>query len=66
MAMSRKDYVKFAQAFNDHMGQVPSEHPAHVAARMTLRDLHQNMMDIFAADNPNFDRTRFLDASGML
>lgn len=65
MAMSRKDYVKFAQVFADEMAST-ADSDMGLIARTALRSVHQKVMDIFEADNPNFDRTRFLDASGML
>jgi hypothetical protein len=49
--MSRRDYVRFAALVRDIPGQGAG--PAWIA---------QQMATIFAADNPNFDRDRFLAA----
>jgi len=49
--MSRKDYVKFAEMLRT----IPLEGPA----LCFWKDVRDRIADIFAADNPNFDRERF-------
>lgn len=50
--MTRKDYVKFAAMF----GRLPKDTMMWVVANA--------IADIFAADNPHFDRARFMKAAG--
>ena len=57
--MSRKDYIRFAQVLASYKCDYHDEgtHPRVVADFLALR-----IADIFAEDNPNFDRSRFLEA----
>lgn len=48
--MSRKDYVRFAALFNGRA--------------FVERSLVEEFADILAEDNPRFDRSKFLAASG--
>ena len=52
--MSKKDYVKFAEMFREQKGKTDGE--------AVLADLIWGACQIFAEDNPNFDRMRFLKA----
>ena len=62
--MSRKDYIKIAAAF--------AQTRPYVAARSTKQQracyavwhaLRGHIMAVLQADNPNFDRYRFIDAT---
>jgi hypothetical protein len=58
--MSRKDYVAFAALLREHADTImdPTQAPD-----IALADLVNGVADVFAADNPNFDRRRFLEAA---
>lgn len=58
--MSRKDYEAIAALLRDHADTLsdPTQAPD-----IAVRDLMDGMADLFAADNPNFDRERFLKAA---
>lgn len=61
--MSRKDYVRFAAMFAGEIALVsgsPKSHSAH-----SVRGIILSSADIFAQDNPRFDRARFYVASGL-
>lgn len=49
--MSRKDYQAIADVIKASSGDVP-----------TLTAVAKGIADVFAADNPRFDRERFYDA----
>ena len=55
--MTRKDYVRFAAMLSSYIVDPHDEgtSPVDVAGFFALR-----MADIFADDNPRFDRERFL------
>ena len=57
--MTRRDYVAIAHALSEQVGFVNTEN-----ARYVLGCVMQHTADIFAADNPRFDRSRFMDAAG--
>lgn len=52
--MSKKDYVKFAEMFKEQKGKENGQ--------AVLADLIWGACELFAQDNPNFDRERFLAA----
>lgn len=54
--MTRKDYIATANILKEFSVEMLSD--AH-------RDLVDAFADLMQADNPRFDRTRFLDASGV-
>lgn len=58
--MSKKDYVAIAALLRDHAETImdPTQAPD-----IALRDLVDGVADLFAADNPRFDRERFLNAA---
>jgi hypothetical protein len=65
--MSRKDYIAAAHKFADLMeGNSPNSDANFIAgmARGVI-DSANAMADVFAADNANFDRARFLKACGL-
>lgn len=58
--MNKKDYVKFAALFAGELAL------ANVGDRedrlLTVRAIIKSMADIFAQDNPSFDRQKFYEA----
>lgn len=60
--MSRKDYRRFADLFAGEMAI--ADHMNNGSARLQIRHIIASTADIFAQDNPRFDRQRFYDASG--
>jgi hypothetical protein len=68
--MTRKDYVKFAAMLKDQRQAAIDCNSLKPGADTmlkigTLNTTVFSMADIFAADNPNFDRDRFLQACGV-
>lgn len=59
--MSRKDYVVFAKVFRGQY-DLAIKHSQPQSA-LTVVALARQVADAFAADNPNFDRERFLVAA---
>ena len=60
--MTRKDYIKFAEMFNDVL--TDTQHYEQRERTMT-RILVKRTADIFRAENDNFDLARFLKACGV-
>ena len=64
MAMSKKDYVVVAAAINEaaytSKGLADAESRADELARVA-----DMLSEVFAADNPRFDRAKFLAACGV-
>ena len=58
--MSRKHY----QAIADVLAEVVDEDPADRESVNVANWIAQRLADVFAADNPQFDRERFLKAGG--
>jgi len=58
--MTRKDYIKIAAIFNNH-AQPREAYPIESAR---LKELVDNMVDMLAQDNPQFDTARFIKATG--
>lgn len=67
MAMSRKHYEHIAAAIKRQVEliriQVADSDSAHIAEEIA-EDLANDVANQFEADNPNFDRDRFLAACG--
>ena len=63
--MTRKDYVKFAAMLKDANSHQACELNYREGWHGACSSLVQRTADIFAADNPNFDRERFLQACGV-
>jgi len=64
MTMTKKDYEAIARALARQIDAFPSaieNHAAHCARAQTC----SNIADHCAADNPRFDRARFLKACGV-
>lgn len=55
--MSRKDYIQFAKMFKE-FGQAVSQTTAKTDWDYFVSDF----ADLLKADNPNFDRKRFMEA----
>lgn len=61
--MSRKDYKAFADVFADRVRI--ARNIDNTAARLAhYREIAEDMCVVFARDNANFKRDRFLDACG--
>ena len=54
--MSRKDYVAIANAFADELCNAPANMWPGLLRAVTI------VADVLAADNPRFNRGRFVDA----
>ena len=61
--MTRKDYVAIAKAF-DYLRQVAGCGRDAIATQ-TVTDCAVAVANVMAADNPRFDRERFLKACGV-
>jgi len=70
--MTNKDYKKFAEMISAEKsvilgmyerGVYNIENASHRESQ--LKSITHGMIDIFASDNPNFDRERFLKACGL-
>lgn len=57
--MTKKDYIAIARAIS------VSERPNTSETRDSIDELAKRLCSIFAADNPRFDRARFLKACGV-
>lgn len=57
--MSRKHYIATAAMLNRKVAQANN-----VDEYATIQHIAESMADIFKADNPRFDRDRFLTACG--
>lgn len=65
--MTRQNYQAMADQIADQMEGNPINSSANFIcgyARATV-DMANRMADVFAADNPRFDRERFLKACGL-
>ena len=61
--MTKKDYVKFANRIRSQIQDAEDE--CNDYARQSAIRTANDAAGIFAADNPRFDRERFLKACGM-
>lgn len=59
MALTKKHYKEIAQIINDEFGPHYKMHPDLVQVKAHLCS---KLADYFEADNPNFNRERFMDA----
>jgi hypothetical protein len=61
--MTKKDYIAIARALNVQLvGWTIAESPD---AAKIVAGIADEISDLFAADNPRFDRARFLQACGV-
>ena len=64
--VTRKHYEQVAQALQDYYSKTRGLFPDHQETKWlkleTLADITEIMANIFEADNPRFDRGRFLSA----
>lgn len=58
--MSRKDYVSIAEAIL----RTKAENREVLGSASILRVTANRIADVFAADNPRFDKARFMAACG--
>lgn len=61
--MTKKDYVAIAQALRDAYGEDHAAFP--VSGEEMRQEAAGRLCEAFAADNPRFDRARFLAACGI-
>ena len=62
--MTRKDYVRFAAMLKDQLIACDTLRMRGVKRNRIISVINATA-DIFAADNPRFDRSRFLKACGV-
>lgn len=60
MSMSKKDYVAVAAVFAPMAGEMGDS-----CCEAVVEDIANKLADVFAADNPRFDRAVFLKACGV-
>lgn len=64
--MTRKDYIKFAALFAGEMALARSATAVgHYDRPGVVRNIIFSTADIFAQDNPRFDRDKFYTACGL-
>lgn len=65
--MTRKDYVVLAGVIQDTYAQfnTPGQPDYNSVAGWGVATVALNICDVLAADNPRFDRERFLTACGV-
>lgn len=59
--MTKKDYIKIAAVLKDMINETGPRADPHATLAICCTELAK----VFAADNPRFDRTRFLNACGV-
>jgi hypothetical protein len=62
--MSKKDYIKFAEMFKEQLGLAQEENDGSISEN-AIEGIVFCVADIFAEDNPNFNRSKFLKACGL-
>lgn len=60
--MTRKDYIAIASALNV---ESPTRTNNPMMTQESFKRIVQNIADVLQADNPRFDRKRFLQAAGL-
>jgi hypothetical protein len=60
MAMSRKHYTAVADILAAELSI-----ETHSASQRAVSNVARSLADVFASDNPNFDRSRFYTAVGL-
>lgn len=67
MSMSRKDYVKFAELFAGQMALAKNRADDTLRSELCreVQNIVYSTADIFAQDNPRFNRQKFYAASGL-
>ena len=67
--MTKKDYIKIAKMFNTAYKGVNGieakfkpDYPTLFATELLIDKMVRDMIEVCAADNPNFNATRFIDA----
>ncbi len=61
--MSRKDYCAIANVIAGEVALAENDGADHTVS--TLENVARSVADVFAADNPRFDRQRFYTAAGI-
>ena len=66
MSMSKKDYIKVASIIHTALQEsVWMMSDPSYDAWASVAEVGQRLADMFAADNPRFDRDRFHEAAGL-
>lgn len=63
--MTKKDYIKFAQMLKREQPATLYSIDESDVTTVTWQCIVESTADIFAEDNPRFDRERFLRACGL-
>lgn len=66
--MTRKDYIVFAEILKRHRPLADNDggwDDDKTEADENITSIAEQMCKVFKADNPRFDRIRFLEASGV-
>jgi hypothetical protein len=63
--MSKKHYIETARILSAERECLNGNETADDMIRATVDSIAGRMADMFAADNPRFDRARFLTACGV-
>jgi hypothetical protein len=64
MAMSRKDYVAFAQVIAERLDAVEG-YSDRATVEYEIAELAEDMIYVFKRDNSRFDVSRFREAAGL-
>lgn len=62
MAMSKKDYQALARAINTASAEMGVREGVAQSGPPLVRAIVSHVADVLAADNPRFDRARFIEA----
>jgi len=62
MAFSRKDYVAVSGVVADRLASFGGD--SSLSEWLAVAGVAAGLADMFAADNPRFDRAKFLEACG--
>lgn len=65
MSLSRKHYTAVADVFAPRLVNAPTGTDWDFGYTCAAKAIANDLADIFAADNPAFDRARFLAACGV-
>lgn len=57
--MTRKDYIEVAKILNSY---AVAAQESNLVSSFVIKSIADDFADLFANDNPNFDRTRFENA----
>jgi hypothetical protein len=58
--MTKKDYIKFAELIQTTHKRITATEARPYNSRYAVNEITNGLADILAADNPRFDRGRFI------